>query len=383
MRILHVTDCYLPRIGGIELHVRDLVAQQRAAGHDARVVTLTPAHQGTEADPRWVHRVSATQPTLREAAAALRPLLDGIGAGDVVHVHVSVFSPFATMAAQHAAACGLPTLVTVHSLWRGLGPLPVLARGLLGLRRWPVVWSAVSARAAEPLRELLGPRAEVHVLPNAVDPAQWSTSRPTWAESLPAGAPRTVVSVMRLTRVKRTLPLARILHDVRRRVGPGDGTRAVVVGDGPQRQVFERYLRRHHLDDWVHLAGRLDRPAIREVLQTSAVFLAPAERESFGIAPLEARALGLPVVASDRSGVGEFITPGVHGFLGHDDHDLARHVATLLTDDPLRSRIATHNRQVPTSHDWPAASRHALELYALARNGAEQLARAGTLSGSA
>ena len=35
MRVLHVTDGYLPRLGGIELHVHDLVSHQRATGVDA------------------------------------------------------------------------------------------------------------------------------------------------------------------------------------------------------------------------------------------------------------------------------------------------------------------------------------------------------------
>lgn len=363
MRVLHVTDCYLPRIGGIELHVRDLAAQQRRSGHEAAVVTMTPA--GPDPDPAWVHRVGEGVPALPRAVESFEGLLVA-HRPEVVHVHVSVLSPFATLAARAAAARGTATLVTVHSMWSGLGPLPVVARGLLGLARWPVVWSAVSDRAAEPVRELLGPATCVHVLPNAVDPDEWRTGRPTYAEEQPPGAPRTVVSVMRLTRVKRTLPLARILRQVHEAVGDRGDTGAVVIGDGPQRVALERYLHRHHLRDWVELPGRLDRSEIRERLERASVFLAPAERESFGIAPLEARALGLPVVASSRSGVGEFVRPGIHGLLASDDRGLADHVTTLLRDDGLRRSMAAHNRGEPIAHDWPAACRRALQLYAVA-----------------
>ena len=41
MRILHVTDTYLPTLGGIELHIHDLAAQQRAAGHLVTIATST------------------------------------------------------------------------------------------------------------------------------------------------------------------------------------------------------------------------------------------------------------------------------------------------------------------------------------------------------
>ena len=117
MRILHVTDCYLPRLGGIESHVADLVAQQRSEGHDARVLTPTPSGTGA-ADPDWVTRVSFPRVSVTGAGGATRQVLDALAGADVVHAHVSVFSPFAFGIARRAASRDVPTLVTVHSLSR-------------------------------------------------------------------------------------------------------------------------------------------------------------------------------------------------------------------------------------------------------------------------
>lgn len=374
MRILHVSDVYLPRLGGIELHLRDLIAQQQAAGHDARIVTVTPADAESPADPAWVERLAHERPGLRQAVADLERRLRSQPV-DVVHVHASVLSPFATLAAQRCASLGLACLVTVHSMWTGLGPLPDLANGLLGLRGWPICWSAVSEAAAEPMRQMLGPGVEVRLLPNAVDPDRWRTAGPTWAETSPTGEPPTIVSVMRLTRVKRTLPLARMLRRVHEQRA-GLPLRAVVIGDGPQAAPLERYLRRHGMSDWVELPGRLDRSEIHEHLLRAAVYVAPAERESFGIAALEARTVGIPVVASSRSGVGEFITSGVEGLLGANDDEMAADLVRLLVDDGLRSSIARHNRRVPPMHDWATAVAGAERLYGEALRTARVDARA-------
>jgi glycosyltransferase involved in cell wall biosynthesis len=360
MRILHVSDCYWPRLGGIEGHLRDLIHHQRAAGHDARILTTTPA--AARPDDPWVYRVDAGAAGplggLPHADAALRRLLAEL-APDVVHVHVSVFSPLATLAAHRAARLGHPTVVTVHSMWTRLGPLPAAARALLRLRTWPISWSAVSGAAADPLRTMLGPDIPVRVLPNAVDPELWRPENPAG----PMPVVPTVVSVMRLTRTKRTLPLARILRDVRRQLPGGYPLRAVIVGEGPQRAALGRYLRRHRMDGWVELPGRLDRSAVRDELGRGSVYVAPAELESFGIAALEARTAGLPVVASALSGVGDFVTHGTEGLLGTADDSLASHVVRLLTDDGLRSSIARHNATVPPRHDWAAACRRADEVY--------------------
>jgi glycosyltransferase involved in cell wall biosynthesis len=117
------------------------------------------------------------------------------------------------------------------------------------------------------------------------------------------------------------------------------------------------------MDDWVELPGRLDRTAIRRQLAEGTLFLAPAALESFGIAALEARTAGLPVVASARSGVGEFVTHGREGLLGASDGDLAVQVVRLLTDERLRSRIARHNWTVPPLHDWVRACARTDQLY--------------------
>lgn len=355
-RVLHVTDYYLPRLGGIEMHVSDLVAHQRRSGVEASVATTTTA-TGPVPDPAWVHRLGSTLSPLA-ADEALSRLLRA-AAPDVVHVHVSVWSPLAMLAARRAARMGVPTLVTVHSLWSGYGPLPTLARSVLRLRRLPLHWSAVSDRAAQPVRAMLGPDIPVDVLPNAVDVPSWRV------------APRepdvpTIVSVMRLARTKRPLPLARMLREVRRQLPSELPLRAVVIGEGPLRPGLERYLDRHRMRDWVELPGRLDRSAIRDRLAAASVFLAPAELESFGIAALEARCVGLPVVASSLSGVGEFITPGVDGLLSASDAGMIDDLARLLTDPALRAAITRHNRTLAPDFGWPAAGARTLELYARA-----------------
>ena len=354
-RVVHVTDYYLPRLGGIEMHVGDLVAHQRSTGVEASVVTGTAA--GPAADPAWVQRLGSRLSPLA-ADEALSQLLR-TSAPDVVHVHVSVWSPLAMIAARRAAQLGVPTLVTVHSLWSAYGPLPTLAQALLRLRHRPLHWSAVSDRAAQPLRAMLGPGVPVDVLPNAVDVPSW---RVTPREpDVP-----TVVSVMRLARTKRPLPLARMLREVRRRLPAEQPLRAVVIGEGPLRPGLERYLDRHHMRDWVELPGRLDRAAIRDRLASASVFVAPAELESFGIAALEARCVGLPVVASSRSGVGEFITPGVDGLLSPSDAGMVDDLTRLLTDPVLRTAITRHNRTVAPDFGWAAAGARTLEVYARA-----------------
>jgi hypothetical protein len=101
---------------------------------------------------------------------------------------------------------------------------------------------------------------------------------------------------MRLAPRKRPRALLAALREVRRRVPASVPLRAVVAGEGPERGALERYRLQHDLD-WVSLPGRLDAAALRELYTAADVYVAPAVLEAFGIAALEARAAGLPVVA--------------------------------------------------------------------------------------
>src|SRR3954447_6601707 len=172
MCIAHVSDVYLPRLGGVELQVHDLAARQRTAGHDVVVITTTPADSAESAP---VIRLGDTAfavgigPYRAVRDHALGALLGTLGV-DVVHAHVSAFSPLAWTAARSASTTRRPTVVSVHSMWHDIVPLMRTYARWQGAGSFPVQWAAVSATAAMAVRGVLD-GAAVAVLPNGIDPA--------------------------------------------------------------------------------------------------------------------------------------------------------------------------------------------------------------------
>lgn len=354
-RVAHVTDAYLPRLGGIETQVSGLAAEQVAAGHQVHVLTRTagpPPYAGAGGRGPTVHR---------GAPVALRRALL-TGGFDVVHVHASVISPLAVSLAATACSAGLPVAVTVHSMWpQSPAPLVNSAGAGLRLHRRPVAWSAVSRAAAAPLTQVLGPDVPVEVLPNAVDVAWWRPPRPARARGDEDEV--VVASLMRFSRRKRPLALLRVMREVRRRVPAETRLRLVVAGDGPQLGRVRRAAGRYGMSGWVDLPGRLTREQARALLHRSSLYVAPADLESFGIAALEARAAGVPVVAKRSGGVREFVADGVEGLLAHDDRQLADAVALLAGDPVVRAAMAAHNAAVPPPCTWAAAMARTDALY--------------------
>ena len=388
MRIVHVTDCYLPRMGGIERQVHGLATAQLAAGHQVSVITSVPAAGGspaTRAAALWPAdgpaassvadgpaASSADGPAAFSADGLAASSADGLaafsadglavirpaGAGgrpgsirylaslrgrqavaqggyDLVHVHASTFSPMAYLAAGAASRAGVPTVATLHSLWSYATPIFRGFDAALDWRRWPITWTAVSTAAAEALSQVLRPGTEISVLANGIRPELWRLPRRPQA-------PRRVVivSVMRLAARKRPLQLLKALRAARAQVPAGIDISVQIIGAGPQRDTMLSYLARHRMTDWVELTGQLDQQAIRDRFAEADLYVSPATLESFGIAALEARCAGLPVIAFAGTGVADFIEHGRNGLLVRSDEELAAAVARLARSPHARAELA-------------------------------------------
>ncbi len=104
MRILHVTDCYLPRLGGIEMHVSDLAARQAADRHHVNIMTRTPPTSDSCQDtgPVRVEQLACGPFALAAGRQVVRYVEQH--RVDVVHAHFSVASPLSAAALRAASA---------------------------------------------------------------------------------------------------------------------------------------------------------------------------------------------------------------------------------------------------------------------------------------
>lgn len=358
MRIVHVSDCFAPRTGGIETQVGDLARHQARAGHEVHVLTATLGEGGERGgvvdveDGVHVHRLGTRLPfdlpvnpiagpgLVRDALRTVRP--------HAVHVHAGVLSPFAFDGVRVATALRLATAVTWHCMLDGTVGV---ARPLVRRTRWgrlPAALSAVSGAAAERVHALFGTR--VDVVPNGIDVAAWAPSAADRPDRAP-DAPLRLVATMRLAPRKRAVPLVDVVAAAARRLPPG-ALHLTLVGDGPAREAVRARVASAGLADVVDLRGRLPRDAVRASYADADVFLAPARLESFGIAALEARTAGLAVVAHAGTGVAEFVTDGVDGHLVADDAAMVDVVVALAQDRARLDALRAHAGTVPPPFDW-------------------------------
>jgi glycosyltransferase involved in cell wall biosynthesis len=103
--------------------------------------------------------------------------------------------------------------------------------------------------------------------------------------------------------------------------------RALILGDGPEREEVQRQVAAHGLQDVIDVPGFVASEAVEDALSRALCMLLPSRREGYGLVVVEAAARGTPsvVVAGPDNAAVELISEGENGFIAATDspEDLA------------------------------------------------------------
>jgi glycosyltransferase involved in cell wall biosynthesis len=180
-------------------------------------------------------------------------------------------------------------------------------------------------------------RSKVRVLPFGIDDCHLSP-----VVEIPLEP--TIAFVGRLEPAKGIVKLVQALALVKERVPEAT---LVVAGEGPERVRVEEETTRLGLANSVRLLGHVSHEGIPDVLRSSMVVCLPSDGEPYGMALLEAMAVGRAVVTSDQGGP-RFLLSGDQGeqtVASNDPTSLARGLVSLLADRQSLERIGRENRE--------------------------------------
>lgn len=404
-RVLHHLTNSLPHTqSGYTLRSHAILRAQREAGLDVAATTRAayPVTIGAlgargvdvvdgvryERLLPWTLRRDPERRT-REAVDLLATSAQRFGA-DVLHAT----TPHTTGEVARLAArrLGLPWVYEVRGLpeetWAASHRDPaarraVEASGRYGLIRAKETELAVAAdhvvTLSETMRaELVGrgaPAERITVVPNAVPVELLEAEHPEPAEArerlglrVPGPVVGTVTSVVDYEGLETVLRVVASL-----RAGGVEAT-ALVVGDGVARPGLLRLADELGLGEHAILPGRVPRSLATTYLAALDVVLVPRRDDRVTrlvtpLKPVEAMAVGRPVVASDLPALREAVGDAGRLVAPDDTPAWAEAVTNVLDDDGARRAMLSRGREIAATRTWAANVARYHEVYARALAG--------------
>lgn len=173
---------------------------------------------------------------------------------------------------------------------------------------------------------------EIEVIPNFIDLSKFQKQRKDHFKlAICPNGEKLIVHTSNFRQVKRVDDVVRIFHKVNQSIP----SRLLLVGDGPERNNIENLCRDLDIYEEVRFLGKLE--AVEEVLSVADLFIMPSEKESFGLAALEAMACEVPVISSNAGGIPELNINGISGFTSKvgDIEEMTKNALHVLDDNNL------------------------------------------------
>lgn len=334
--------CY-PTFGGSGVVATELGKALAQKGHQVHFITYTqPIRLDFFNENIFYHEVSISSyplfqyPPYESALAGKMVDVVKYEKLDLLHVHYAI--PHATSAflAKQILKCHgiqIPVITTLHGT-----DITIIGKDKTYT---PVVTFSINesdgvTTVSEDLRkdtyETFDIKREIEVIPNFVDLERFKKQpKEHFKKIICPNGEKLLVHTSNFRKVKRIDDIIKVFAQLKKQIP----SKLLLIGDGPERVLMEELSRKMGLEDCVRFVGKLD--AIEEVLSVADLFIMPSEKESFGLAALEAMACEVPVISSNTGGLPELNVNGVTGFLSNvgDIDDMVKNAIFILQDENL------------------------------------------------
>ncbi len=338
--------CY-PTYGGSGVVATELGKALASAGHQVHFITYTqPPRLDFFNENIYFHEVSvASYPLFEylpyESALASKMVDVTINEQlDLLHVHYAIpHASAAYLAKQILKYKGIhvPVITTLHGTDITLvGRDPSFE---------PVVTFSINesdgvTAVSESLKndtyaefEIL---SNIEVIPNFIDLDRFKKQpKEHFKLAICPNGEKLLMHTSNFRKVKRIEDIIHVFAKVQKQIP----SKLLLVGDGPERTGIEALCRELGVSHDVRFLGKLD--TIEEALSLADLFLLTSEKESFGLAALEAMACEVPVISSDAGGIPEVNIHGETGYVSKigDIDDMVKNAVAILSDPVLHKEM--------------------------------------------
>jgi N-acetyl-alpha-D-glucosaminyl L-malate synthase BshA len=337
--------CY-PTFGGSGVVATELGIELSKKGHEIHFITYSqPVRLDALSSNLHYHEVNVPNYPLFKyepyELALSSKLYDVVSKHkiDVLHVHYAIPHAYAAYMAKkilNENGYKIPIITTLHGTDITLvGNHPFYKPAVTFSINKSDIVTCVSKSLMEDTREFFGIKREIKVIPNFIDIEKYERKHNTSEKNfISQGDEKIIVHVSNFRPLKRITDVLKIFEKINSEIS----SKLIMVGDGPDKKKAKDYLRKNNLKNRVIFLGKTNE--VDEILCSSDLFLLPSEKESFGLAALEAMALKVPVISTNTGGLKELNINGNSGYTSEigDIDSMASNAIKILSDKSLKKK---------------------------------------------
>jgi 1,2-diacylglycerol 3-alpha-glucosyltransferase len=349
MKVLITTDWYEPVVNGVVVSVLNLKEELQKAGHDVKILTLSPNHFSYRQDE--VYYISSWDvrriyPQARVAffirSRYVKELVKW--KPDVIHSQCE-FSSF--LFARHIAKkTGAPIVHTYHTIYEDYQYMFIkrkIGKKMVKLYSRKLLNNTQAVIApTEKVKNLLkryGVHQEIYTIPTGIDTKNFSwemseEEKQHYKQKL--GIPlekKILLFVGRLAQEKNIQELLRYYKKLNR-----EDVILLLVGDGPYREEIEKEVEKLELTDRVYFTGMVPKQQVASYYHLGDIFVCSSNTETQGLTYAEALASGLPCVCRKDECLTGIIVDGYNGYQYEDEQDFCEKISLIL-DNAKETRL--------------------------------------------
>lgn len=263
---------------------------------------------------------------------------------EVIHVHYAIPHAYAAyMAKQILKEKGfdLPIVTTLHGTDITLvGRNPSYKQAVNFSINHSDVVSSVSESLKQDTLAFFSIHKEIDVIPNFVDLSLYKPDD-SCKHNFAQEGERIITHVSNFRKVKRISDVVEVFFRLQQKIP----SVLLMLGDGPEKERARKQAQDLDIADRVKFLGKTSE--VERILCISDLFLLPSEKESFGLAALEAMGAGVPVISSNTGGLGEVNIHGTTGFTADvgDVEAMSKGAVHILEDSDRHLQFAKAARK--------------------------------------
>ena len=381
MRIALFAETYLPNVSGVVTHVHALRVGLERMGHQVLVVCGDNSYGGHVLKdgvlycPGFVSQkfygYTLSTPWSIERSQYIKDF-----APDIIHLHTEFGIGLFGM--QWAKRHNVPLVYTLHTMYDDyvyyIAPPPFVpaARSLSHrfIARYAKAADAITgpSQKCQEYIDALGLTRDVRIIPNpveldkfspgAIDAAQVAEIRSRYGLGEDC---RYAIFVGRLGREKSADDLINMWAQA---VGPEDGLKLLIIGDGPVREDLLQQAADLGVTDRVLLPGKVMHDDIPAWLALGSLYITASLSDTNSISMLEGMAAGLPVLQKTDPLNADQVQEGINGFVFADAGQLRQKLTAYLAMTPQQQAdLAESTRLSVQSKGYEALAANLLEVY--------------------